>query len=129
SILGADLAATTLSASGGSVSGGKGKWMVTPGAGNTVKLTISGKAPNGKVISQAFDFRVKNVPPPRGEVRGASYVSMPLSSIPGQEVTATLKDFDFPVSFKVVSFKVKVPGKAALPVNGNSLRPAESLIK
>lgn len=130
SILGADLAATNLSAAGGSVSGpGKGHWMVTPGGGNTIKLTISGKSPSGKMITQDFDFRIKNIPPPRGEIRGTSYASMPVSSIPGQEVTATLKDFDFPVTFKVVSFKVKVPGKAALPVNGNSLRPAESLIK
>lgn len=129
SILGADLAATTLSASGGSVSGSKGKWMVTPGGGSTVKLTISGKSPSGKVISQGFDFRIKNIPPPKGEIRGSSYVPMPLSSIANQTVTATLKDFDFPVSFNVVSFKVKVPGKAVMSVNGNSLRPAESLIK
>ena len=129
SILGADLAATNLSASGASVSGGRGKWMVTPGGGSSVKLTISGKAPSGKVISQAFDFRIKNIPPPKGEIRGASYVSMPVSSISNQTVGAVLKDFDFPVSFNVVSFKVKVPGKAVLSVNGNSLRPAEGLIK
>ena len=129
SILGADLAATTLSASSGSVSGGKGQWMVTPGSGNTVKLTISGKAPDGKMITQGFDFRIKNIPPPRGIIRDGSYVSMPASSIVGQTVKAELKDFDFPVSFKVVSFKVKVAGKAALPVNGNSMAPAESLIK
>ncbi len=128
-ILGADLAATTLSAPGASVSGGKGKWNVTPGSGNTVKLTISGKSPSGKVISQGFDFRIKNIPPPRGEIRGKSYDIMPANMISKQTLTATLKDFDFPVSFNVVSFKVKVPGKATLSVNGNSLAPVESLTK
>lgn len=95
--------------------------MVTPGAGSTVKLTISGKAPSGKVISQGFDFRIKNIPPPKGQIRGASYVSMPAPSISKQTLTATLPDFDFPVSFDVVSFKVKVSGKPVMPINGSSL--------
>ncbi len=129
SILGADLATTNLSAAGASVSGSKGKWMVTPGGGNTVKLTISGKSPSGKVISQGFDFRVKNIPPPRAEVRGKNYDIMPANMISKQTLTATLKDFDFPVSFNVVSFKVKVPGKATMSINGSSLAPVESLTK
>ncbi len=129
SILGADLAATTLSAPGASVSGGKGKWMVTPGAGNTVKLTISGKSPSGKLITQGFDFRIKNIPPPKGQIRGTSYASMPGASISKQTLTATLPDFDFPVTFDVVSFKVKVAGKPAMSINGSSLGQAESLTK
>ncbi len=129
SILGADLNATTLSAAGAAVSGGKGKWTVTPGAGTTVKLTISGKSPSGKMITQGFDFRIKNIPPPRGQIRGASYVSMPAASISKQTLTATLPDFDFPVTFDVVSFKVKVSGKPVMPINGSSLDPIESLTK
>lgn len=129
SILGANLEATTLSAPGASVSGGKGKWNVTPGGGNEVTLTIAGKSPSGKTISQPFKFRIKNIPPPRGEIRGKSYDVMPANMISKQTLTATLKDFDFPVSFNVVSFKVKVPGKAVLSVNGSSLAPVESLTK
>ncbi|PZU90195.1 MAG: gliding motility protein GldM [Chryseobacterium sp.] len=129
SILGADLNATTLSAAGASVSGGKGKWNVTPGAGNEVTLTIAGKSPSGKTISQPFKFRIKNIPPPRGEIRGKSYDVMPANMISKQTLTATLKDFDFPVTFNVVSFKVKVPGKAVMSVNGNSLAPVEPLTK
>ncbi|UQB68598.1 gliding motility protein GldM [Epilithonimonas zeae] len=129
SILGADLSATTLSAAGASVSGSSGKWNVTPGAGNEVTLTIAGKSPSGKTISQPFKFRVKNIPPPRGEIRGKGYDVMPANMISKQTLTATLKDFDFPVSFNVVSFKVKVPGKAVMSVNGSSLAPVESLTK
>lgn len=129
SILGADLNATNLSASGAAVSGGKGKWMVTPGAGTEVTLTIAGKSPSGKMISQPFKFRIKNIPPPRGQIRGASYVSMPANSISKQTLTATLPDFDFPVTFDVVSFKVKVSGKAVMPINGSSLGQVEGLTK
>ena len=128
SILGADLNATFLSAAGASVSGSGGKWNVKPGGGNTVKLTISGKSPSGKVISQGFDFRIKNVPPPRGTIRGKSSAAMPASSIANQEISAELKDFDFPVTFRVHSFKVRVPGKAPMSVSGNSLSPAKGLL-
>src|SRR5690606_25603893 len=125
SILGADMSGISLSAAGASVSGSGGKWIVTPGGGSTVKLTISGRDPKGGVISQAFDFRIKNVPPPVGEIQGKSVVSMPASSIPNQRVTADMPDFDFPVSFTVNSFMFKVPGRAAMQVSGNSLSSVE----
>ena len=127
SILGADNSTVTLSASGASVSGGRGNWTVTPTSGNTVKLTISGRDPKGKVIAQSFDFRVKNIPPPVVQIRGSSSPFMPASSIKNQTVTVDMPDFDFPVSFHVTSFKVKVPGKAAMTISGNSLENAASL--
>lgn len=129
SILGADMSGISLSAAGASVSGSGGKWTVTPGAGSTVTLTISGKDPKGGTISQAFPFRIKNVPPPIGQVQGKNIVSMPASSIPNQKVSADMPDFDFPVSFTVNSFMFKVPGKAALLVNGNSMASVASLTK
>jgi gliding motility-associated protein GldM len=129
SILGADMAGISLSAAGASVSGGGGRWIVTPAGGSTVKLTISGKDPKGGVISQAFDFRIKNVPPPVGQIQGKSVVSMPASSIPNQHVSVDMPDFDFPVNFTVNSFMFKVQGKAGIMVNGNSMNSVESLTK
>lgn len=129
SILGADNGAVSLSASGASVSGGKGKWTVTPGAGTTVNITISGKDPHGKTISQSFPFRVKNVPPPVGQIRGETVVTMPASSIPNQTVSVEMPDFDFPVSFAVNSFMFKVPGRAGMIVSGSSLSSVAPLIK
>lgn len=129
SILGANTSGLTLSAPGASVSGSGGKWTVTPGSGNTVSLTISGKGPGGKVISQKFDFRIKNVPPPQGQIRGENELSMPASSIANQTVSAAIPEFDFPVTFTVTSFKFKVPGKAAMFVNGSSLSSVAGLTK
>lgn len=129
SILGADMSGISLSAAGASVSGSGGKWTVTPGAGSTVTLTISGRDPKGGNISQSFPFRIKNVPPPIGQVQGKNIVSMPASSIPNQRVTADMPDFDFPVSFTVNSFMFKVPGKAAMLVNGNSMSSVANLTK
>jgi len=127
SIIGA--AGATLSAPGAAVSGGNGKWTVTPSSGNTIKLTISGKDSKGATISQGFDFRIKNVPPPVGQIRGKNVVSMPASSIANQTVSVAMPDFDFPVSFQVNSFMFKVPGKAAMRVNGTSMAAVEGLTK
>ena len=129
SILGADMANISLSASGASVSGGGGKWIVTPGAGNAVTLTISGRDPKGGTISQAFPFRIKNVPPPVGQIQGSFVVAMPASSIPNQKVSVVMTDFDFPVSFTVNSFMFRVPGKAGMLINGNSLGGVAALTK
>lgn len=129
SILGADTSGLSLSAPGASVSGGRGKWMVTPSTGNTVNLTISGKDSKGKTITQSFPFRIKNVPPPVGQIQGSSVVSMPASAIANQRVNAAMPDFDFPVSFTVNSFKFKAPGKAAMSISGSSLGGVASLTK
>ena len=130
SILGANNAQTTLSASGASVSKtGGGTWIVTPGSGATTTLTISGKGPKGETISKSFAFRIKSVPPPVGLIQGKNIVSMPASSIPNQKVSADMPDFDFPVSFSVNSFMFKAPGKAAMLVNGNSLSSVGNLTK
>ncbi|MGC4129678.1 MAG: gliding motility protein GldM [Bergeyella sp.] len=130
SILGADNSKTTLSATGATVAkNGNGKWTVTPGAGAETTLTISGKGPKGQSISQAFKFRIKGLPTAVGQIRGENIVSMPASSIPNQTVSVAMPDFDWPVSFTVNSFMFKVPGKAAMTVNGNSLSGAASLVK
>ncbi|WP_426477303.1 GldM family protein [Chryseobacterium sp. CBSDS_008] len=130
SILGADNSKLSLSAPGASVKNtGPGKWSVKPTSGNTVKLTLSGIDPYGKTVSQVFEYRIKNVPPPQGQIRGSSIVSMPATSIQNQTVQAAIPDFDFPVSFTVTQFMVRVPGRAALLVHGNSLNDAAGLVK
>ncbi|AZA46934.1 gliding motility protein GldM [Chryseobacterium carnipullorum] len=130
SILGADNSKLSLSAPGASVKSlGGGKWSVKPTSGNTVKLTLSGIDPYGKSVSQVFEYRIKNVPPPQGQIRGQSMVSMPATSIQNQTVQAAIPDFDFPVSFTVTQFMVRVPGRAALLVHGSSLNDAAGLVK
>jgi hypothetical protein len=130
SILGADNAKLSLSAPGAGVRNtGAGKWIVKPQAGNTVKLTLSGTDPNGKSVSQVFEYRIKNVPPPQGQMRGQNVLTMPANSIKNQTVQAAIPDFDFPVTFNVTEFMVRVPGKAAMLIKGNSLDAAEGLLK
>ena len=131
SILGADNSKLTLSASGGATvkSKGNGKWDVIPQSGNVVQLTLSGRNPSGQAVSQVFEYRIKGIPRPQGQIRSKSVNNMPASSIPNQTVAAALPDFDFPVSFTVNSFILKLPGRAGTMIQGNSLSAAEGLIK
>lgn len=130
SILGADNAKLSLSAAGATVkSTGQGKWDVTPTTGNTVKLTLSGTDPYGKTVSQVFEYRIKNIPRPQGQIRGKAVNFMPVGSISNQIVSATLPDFDFPVSFTVNSFIIKLPGKAGTLIQGSSLSGAEGMLR
>lgn len=130
SILGADNSKLSLSAPGASVRGtGSGKWIVKPSSGNTVKLTLSGTDPTGKSVSQIFEYRIKNVPPPQGQMRGKNILTMPGTSVANQSVQAAIPDFDFPVTFNVTGFMVKVPGRAGLLVSGSSLDEAAGLTK
>ncbi len=128
-ILGVDNSKLSLSASGATVRGaGPGKWIVTPGATGVVKLTLSGNGPRGNQ-SKAFDFRVKPVPPPQGQIRGRNVLNVPAGSIPNQEVSAAIPDFDFPVTFTVTSYMFKMPGRAAIPVTGNDMQSLQGAIK
>lgn len=130
SILGADNSQLSLSAPGAVVKNtGKGKWTVTPSTGNTVQLTLSGTDPTGKRVSQVFEYRIKGIPRPQGQIRGKAVNYMPASSIPNQIVSATLPDFDFPVSFTVNSFIMKLPGRAGTMIQGSSLSSAEGVLR
>ena len=70
---------------------------------------------------------VKKLPPVMGTVRGKGAVAMPANSIKNQTVSVDMPGFVYPVSFTVNSFKVKVPGKPAVTVSGNSLSEVGNL--
>ncbi|MCB9202118.1 MAG: gliding motility protein GldM [Flavobacteriales bacterium] len=127
SVTGVKNGTVNLRASGGSlVKAGKG-WTLTPSTGSEVTLTVSGTTEKGASYSEAFKFRIKNVPAPQGQIRGKTSLSIPASSLSKQVVTATIPDFEWPVNFTVKSCKVKVSGKPTLSVSGASLGAAERL--
>jgi len=102
---------------------GSGKYImnVTSYKGKTVQIKVSGKI-NAKTITDSKTFRVKNIPPPVGTVRGESgVIKMPKRNLEVSTIGATLPDFDFDVKLGVRSFDLKVPGQPTLRVNGTRL--------
>jgi len=102
---------------------GSGKYImdVTKYKGKEVKINVTGKI-NGKNVSDSKTFRVKNIPPPVGTVRGESgVIKMPKRNLELSTIGAKLPDFDFDVKLGVKSFDFKVPGQPTQRVNGTRL--------
>ncbi|MCF6167114.1 gliding motility protein GldM [Lutibacter sp.] len=101
---------------------GSGKYVMTPKSGREVKISVSGKLPNGQTITTSQKFRIKDIPSPRGSVRKEmGYVKMPKTTLTKVTVGAELPDFDFDLKLKTFGFTVKVPGQSAVVVKGNRM--------
>lgn len=100
---------------------GDGKFMLKPGAGSEVKINVSATMPDGKTMSSAQVFRIKGLPAPTGKVGGSDKNKGPKSNLEVCTVSATMEDFDFPVTVNVTQFNVKVPGQPTIVVSGNKM--------
>jgi len=101
---------------------GIGKYIMTPGTGKEVKISVSGKLPNGQTVSTSQNFRIKGIPSPVGTIRKQDgYVKMPKTSLSKSTVGAALLDFDFDLTLKTTAFTIKVPGQSAVVVRGNRM--------
>ena len=90
--------------------------------GSDVTIRVSGKLPDGTPVSSNKKFRIKDIPPAVGMVRGQyGTVKMPKASLARISVAAGLPDFLFDLKLNVSSFKIKVPGQVAIPVTGRTL--------
>ena len=97
-------------------------YMMTPGSGSEVTIRVTGTLPDGKKVSSNKKFRIKDIPPAVGAVRGQyGTVSMPKASAGNVSIGALLPDFLFDLKLNVTSFKVKVPGQPAVPVTGTRM--------
>jgi gliding motility-associated protein GldM len=100
-------------------------YMLSPGAGDEVTISVSGMLPDGQPINTPKTFRVKDIPAAMGTIREQyGTVRMPKSGLADTPVSAGLPDFLFDLDLQVTSFKVKVPGELAIIVNGTKFSAA-----
>ncbi|CAM1334835.1 gliding motility protein GldM [Tenacibaculum aestuariivivum] len=98
------------------------KYMMNPGKGTEVTIRVSATLPGGGKISTPKKYRIKDIPPAVGMVRGQyGTVKMPKASLARISVAAGLPDFLFDLKLNVSSFKIKVPGQVTVPVIGTNL--------
>ncbi|MGB1042761.1 MAG: gliding motility protein GldM [Tenacibaculum sp.] len=96
-------------------------YVMNPGKGNEVSIVVTGNL-DGKSIRSVKKFRIKDIPPAVGMVRGQyGTVKMPKASLARINVAAGLPDFLFDLKLNVSSFKIKVPGQVTVAVNGRTL--------
>jgi gliding motility-associated protein GldM len=110
------------SAPGMSKSAGVGKYVLSPGQGTELAINVNAKLPDGKTVSDKKTFRIKNIPGPVGTIGGdMGNTKGAKSRLQASTIGAKLPDFDFEVGLQVTSFTLKVPGQAAVVVNGDKV--------
>jgi gliding motility-associated protein GldM len=103
-------------------SGKPGQYVLNPGQGKEVTINVSATLPNGGgTFSSKQTFRIKGIPAPTGKIRGDVSPKGPKSNLEVCTVSATLEDFDFPVTINVTQFNIKVPGQPTVVVQGNKM--------
>jgi len=102
-------------------SGGPGKFVLNPGSGSEVVVNVSAEMPGGKSFTAKKAFRIKGLPAPTGKIRGEVAASGPKSNLETCSVSASLEDFDFPVTVHVTEFTLKVPGQSSVVVSGSNM--------
>lgn len=94
-------------------------YMMRPTGSGQVSINVSGTLPDGTPVRTSKKFRIKDIPPAMGMVRGKfGTVRMPKSSIGRTVIAAGLPDFLFDLKLQVLSFKVKVPNQPTAIVSG-----------
>jgi gliding motility-associated protein GldM len=109
------------SAPGMSAAGGAGKYVIKPGPGSTVMVNVSATLPDGKVVSDKKEFRIKGLPAPTGKIRGEVAAKGSKSNLEVCSISAVMEDFDFPVTVNVTQFNIKVPGQPTIVVSGSKM--------
>ena len=103
-------------------------YIMNPGKGRTVTINVSGIRSDGKPVkSPPTIFRIKDIPAPIGTIRGElgnDVIKMPKTSLGRATIGATLPDFDFDLTLRVLSFSIKVPGKPTINIRGTKLNEA-----
>jgi gliding motility-associated protein GldM len=119
----AGVAANNVSANavGMSSAGSAGKYTLRPGSGATVMINVSAKLPDGKVVSDRKEFRIKGLPAPTGKIRGEVAAKGSKQNLQACSITAVMEDFDFPVTVNVTQFNIKVPGQPTVVVSGGKM--------
>ncbi len=95
-----------LSISSGSIRGADGKYTVMVSNPGTATVTVSGELAPGKTsVLGSTLFRVKRIPPPKGQFAGKSGGSVSTANIKAQDyLVAKLDNFDFDAKFRVTRF-------------------------
>ena len=101
---------------------GPGKYVLKPAAGKTVMITATGTLPDGSTVSDKKEFRIKQIPAPKGTIRGESGPKGPVDNLKISSVGAKMEDFDFEVNVITTGFTIIFPNNlGSVVVQGTKL--------
>lgn len=97
-----------------------GQYNLNPGSGTEVTVNVTGELPDKSKVSDKKSFRIKNIPGPQGAIGGTIGNDKGAKSrLEVSQISAKLPDFLYDLDFVVTQFTFKVPGQAAIIVNGD----------
>jgi hypothetical protein len=118
SVAGGSSRAATWSEDGMSYKG----YIVTPGAGNSVSITLTGKDKDGKSKSYGtFKYKVKSFPKPE-------ILDPTIKKSSGARVTLILKDSPLKANFNVLGGEITIGNETPVPFSGGVI-PASAVAK
>jgi len=91
----------------------QGKYFITPpsGQGNTLNVQVVATLDDDTRVPSVKRFRIKNIPPPIGKIRGkGGSFRLNRSNLMSGEVKAEFPNFVFDLNTSVSSFDIIVPG-------------------
>lgn len=104
---------------------GQYNWNVTSISGKTAVVTVTGKLPDGKTVSDKKTFNVREIPKPVASVRGLEGNGKGnKNDLASSTINVVFPDFVFDVTATVKSFEVSVPGSPMIVVQGNRFNDA-----
>lgn len=103
------------------------KYILKPSTGKEVIVKVTGTIDGQSFPSEAV-FRIKSLPRPTGTVRGQIPEGKPIgitkNALSRSPIGAEFENFDFDISAVVKRFSVRVPGRPAVTVSGNTFDAA-----
>ncbi|MUU79850.1 GldM family protein [Winogradskyella endarachnes] len=103
-----------------------GNYILSPGTGKTVDITIKSKLKNGDSLIETKTLRIKDISAPIGTINGIGCGSkcelkLKKEDLTNSVINAEMKNFLHDLGMKVISFKVKMPHFKTLEINGNKM--------
>lgn len=103
---------------------GNGKYVWRPQGGQEATVTVTGKLPDGKAVTDKKTFRVKPIPAPATALRGTTGTFKgSKENLVNSPVGVKFNDFDFDIKVSVISFEVKAPGSGIIVCQGDRFSP------
>jgi gliding motility-associated protein GldM len=102
---------------------GRNNYVLTPGQGNEVTLSITAILPDGNRKSEKKIFRIKGLPAPVGAIYGNYFGSLTLTKqeLKDAVVEISMQDFLFDVNMVVRGFTIGISGKRSITIEGNTM--------
>lgn len=99
-----------------------GKYIVTPGNGKKMNITVKGKLNEGKVITKVKELRIKDIPNPVGLINGdIGFTSVLRNDLSDVNISVILPAFGIDMNFVIKGFNIVLPNNQNILIDGNKL--------